>query len=96
MKTHGITKGIFTALALGAALIHCTQSTAKANARVPTLAIVGSEDGSTPPDMVRETADLIAGSQFKVIRKAGHLPCVEQPAEMAALISKFMVDNKLG
>ena len=63
---------------------------------LPVLAVVGSEDGSTPPDMVRETADLIAGSQFKVIRKAGHLPCVEQPAELAALIAAFMKDNGLG
>ena len=63
---------------------------------LPTLAIVGSEDGSTPPDLVRETADLIPGSQFKVIRKAGHLPCVEQPAETAALITEFMRENELG
>lgn len=62
---------------------------------LPTLAIVGAEDGSTPPDLVRETADLIAGSQFKVIQKAGHLPCVEQPAEMAALITDFMKENGL-
>ncbi len=70
--------------------------TSTARLTLPTLAIVGSEDGSTPPDMVRETADLIAGSQFNVIRKAGHLPCVEQPAETGALISAFMKDNNLG
>lgn len=63
---------------------------------LPTLVVVGAEDGSTPPDLVRETADLIAGSEFHIIRKAGHLPCIEQPVEMAALISTFMVKNKLG
>ena len=63
---------------------------------LPTLAVVGSEDGSTPPDLVRETAELIAGSQFKVIRKAGHLPCVEKPAELADLIIEFMKENNLG
>lgn len=58
--------------------------------RLPTLGIAGSEDGSTPPDLVRETVDLIPGSQFHLIRKAGHLPCVEQPEEFAQTLSDFM------
>ncbi len=58
--------------------------------RLPTLGIAGSEDGSTPPDLVRETVALIPGSQFHLIRKAGHLPCVEQPEEYAAVLTKFM------
>jgi len=58
--------------------------------RLPTLGIAGSEDGSTPPDLVRETVELIPGSQFHLIRKAGHLPCVEQPEEYAAVLTKFM------
>ncbi|MEM6304672.1 MAG: 3-oxoadipate enol-lactonase [Pseudomonadota bacterium] len=60
--------------------------------RLPTLAIAGSEDGSTPPDLVRETADLIPGSKFHLIRKAGHLPCVEQPEEYASVLSQFLRD----
>lgn len=82
--------------------VGCSQAIAEtdlydstARLTLPTLAIVGSEDGSTPPDLVRETADLITGSQFKVIRKAGHLPCVEQPVEMAGLIAGFMKENAL-
>lgn len=62
---------------------------------LPTLAVVGSEDGSTPPDMVRETANLIPRSQFEVISGAGHLPCVEQPEILGKLITKFMKDNAL-
>ncbi|MDP5217638.1 3-oxoadipate enol-lactonase [Ruegeria sp. 2205SS24-7] len=58
--------------------------------RLPTLGIAGSEDGSTPPDLVRETVGLIPGSEFKLIRRAGHLPCVEQPEEYAALITEFL------
>ena len=58
--------------------------------RLPTLGIAGSEDGSTPPDMVRELVDLIPGSKFHLIRKAGHLPCVEQPEEYAKILSAFM------
>ena len=60
--------------------------------RLPTLGIAGSDDGSTPPDLVRETVDLVPGSQFHLIRKAGHLPCVEQPEEYAAVLTKFMQD----
>lgn len=57
---------------------------------LPTLAIAGSEDGSTPPDLVRETAELIRGARFELIRGAGHLPCVEKPAEYAALLRGFL------
>ena len=56
----------------------------------PVLGIAGSEDGSTPPDLVRETIELIPGSKFKIIRKAGHLPCVEHPQEYAALLTEFL------
>ena len=58
--------------------------------RLPTLGIAGCEDGSTPPDLVRETVDLIPGSQFHLIRKAGHLPCVEKPTEYARVLTDFL------
>ena len=58
--------------------------------RIPTLGIAGSEDGATPPDLVRETVDLIPGSQFSLMRRAGHLPCVEAPEAYAALLNDFI------
>ncbi len=58
--------------------------------RIPTLGIAGSEDGSTPPDLVRETVDLIPGSQFALMRRAGHLPCVEQPEAFAGHLTGFL------
>jgi 3-oxoadipate enol-lactonase len=58
--------------------------------RLPTLAMCGAEDGVTPPDLVRETADLIPGSSFHLIKGAGHLPCIEAPVESAGLISNFL------
>ena len=61
-----------------------------ATLRLPTLGIAGAEDGSTPPDLVRETTDLIPGSQFSLIRRAGHLPCVEQPEEYARVLGDFL------
>ena len=60
---------------------------------LPTLAIAGAEDGSTPPDLVRETADLIRGSQFHLIRNAAHLPCVEQPEQYAAILTTFFKEQ---
>lgn len=57
---------------------------------VPTLCIVGDQDGSTPPELVRELAGLIDGAAFKIVENAGHLPCIEQPAAMARLIADFL------
>lgn len=61
--------------------------------RLPALGIAGDEDGSTPPDLVRETVDLIPGSKFQLIRRAGHLPCVEQPETYAAALGDFLKDT---
>jgi 3-oxoadipate enol-lactonase len=57
---------------------------------LPTLAIAGAHDGSTPPDLVKETADLILGSRFALIRGAGHLPMIEQPDIYSAHIAAFL------
>ena len=57
---------------------------------LPTLAIAGTEDGSTPPEVVRATADLIAGSRYLQIDDAAHLPCVEQPEQYADHLLAFM------
>ncbi|MEM8980447.1 MAG: 3-oxoadipate enol-lactonase [Pseudomonadota bacterium] len=62
--------------------------------RLPTLAIAGSEDNATPPDMVRELGDLIPGSDFELIRGAGHLPCAEKPELYAQTLTRFL--TKIG
>lgn len=64
--------------------------TPTAGLTLPTLAIAGAHDGTTPPDLVRETAELILGSRFQLIRGAGHLPMVEKPDEYAALLGEFL------
>ena len=58
--------------------------------RLPTLGISGSEDISTPADLIKETIDLIPGSQFKIIRRTGHLPCFEKPTEFTQEIMQFL------
>ncbi|SON53836.1 3-oxoadipate enol-lactonase 1 [Hartmannibacter diazotrophicus] len=63
---------------------------------VPTLCIAGSEDLSTPPDLVRETASLIPGARFEIIDGAGHLPPLEVPAELSARIGAFLEECGLG
>lgn len=58
--------------------------------RIPTLGIAGGQDGATPADLVRETVDLIPGSQFRIMPKCGHLPCVEDPIGYAEILTEFM------
>jgi 3-oxoadipate enol-lactonase len=67
--------------------------TTTAGLRLPLLAIAGSEDGSTPPDLVRETAALVPGSRFELIRGAGHLPCVEKPESYADILTRFLKET---
>ncbi|MCV2875311.1 3-oxoadipate enol-lactonase [Rhodobacteraceae bacterium XHP0102] len=64
--------------------------TTTAALRLPTLVIAGAEDGSTPPDLMREMADLIHGARFELMRNAGHLPPIEAPEDYAKLIADFI------
>ena len=73
-----------------AALRDADYTEAAARISVPTLCLVGDQDGSTPPDLVRKTADLIAGARFEIIKDAGHIPCVEQPEALTDLIRDFI------
>ena len=58
--------------------------------RLPALGIAGDRDGSTPPDLVRETAELIPGARVEVMRGSGHLPCIDAPGDYAALLAGFL------
>lgn len=61
--------------------------------RLPAIAIAGSEDKSTPPDLVRETIDLIPGSKFHLIRKGGHVPCIDQSEAYLDILLQFIEDT---
>ncbi|WP_270728090.1 3-oxoadipate enol-lactonase [Shimia sp. Alg240-R146] len=61
--------------------------------RLSTLGIAGSEDGATPPDLVRETVALIPGAHMELMRRTGHLPCAEKPEAYATLINTFLKDT---
>ncbi|MEM1374690.1 MAG: 3-oxoadipate enol-lactonase [Pseudomonadota bacterium] len=58
--------------------------------RLPCLGIAGAEDDATPPDLVRETVDLIPGSRLEIMRRTGHLPCVEDPETYAGHLRAFL------
>lgn len=58
--------------------------------RLPVMVIGGSEDGSSPPELVGATARLIPGARLHMIPNTGHLPCIEAPGDYAALIAPFI------
>ena len=57
---------------------------------VPTLCVVGDQDGATTPELVGEMAKLIPGSRYQVIPNSGHLPCIEQPIVLTEAIQAFV------
>lgn len=65
-------------------------TTAVGSIRTPTLMVAGEDDGSTPPALVKATADLIPGARFEIIQGAAHMPCIEQPVRLAALIVEHL------
>ena len=58
--------------------------------RLPTLVLAGTNDGTTPPDLVRETAEMIPGARFTLMRGTGHLPMVENPKAYAETLLTFL------
>jgi 3-oxoadipate enol-lactonase len=72
------------------ALAAADQTQATRRLRLPVLAIAGTQDGASPPDLVRATADLIPGAAFHEIAGAGHLPPVEAPDAWAARVAPFL------
>lgn len=56
---------------------------------VPTLVIVGADDGVTPRDAARTLRDGIAGARLETIAGAGHLSAAERPHELASLVEGF-------
>jgi len=57
---------------------------------VPTLVIVGEEDGITTPKEMQSVADAIPGATIQVIANAGHMSPLEQPSLVNEHLSKFL------
>ncbi|MEL6167373.1 MAG: 3-oxoadipate enol-lactonase [Pseudomonadota bacterium] len=56
----------------------------------PALVIGGSDDGATPPAIVRELAAAIPHAEYVEIDGAGHLPMAETPDRFADLSGTFL------
>ena len=55
-----------------------------------TLILCGTEDVSTPPDLVRKLVELMPNAKFQEIPGAGHSICIEQPGLVAEQIERFL------
>ncbi|MEQ8346553.1 MAG: 3-oxoadipate enol-lactonase [Sneathiellaceae bacterium] len=63
--------------------------------RIPVLCVAGSNDGATPPALVKSLADLVPGARYALLDGPGHIPCVEAPAALGAEITRFLKENDL-
>ena len=59
-------------------------------ARFPVLFIVGSEDLVFPPEIIREAAAQVPGSQVVEIPETGHSPYFEAPNEWNQVVFQFL------
>jgi 3-oxoadipate enol-lactonase len=58
--------------------------------RAHSLILCGTEDVSTPPDLVRGLVELMPNAEFQEIPGAGHSTCIEQPDAVAKQIERFL------
>ena len=61
-----------------------------AGLRLPVLVAVGEADALTPPELAAEIAAGIAGAQLQTIPGCGHLPPMEAPALVTALLQDWL------
>lgn len=57
---------------------------------VPTICVAGDQDGSTPAAEVADFARSIPRARFELIKACGHLPSIEQPDRLVAILRAFM------
>jgi 3-oxoadipate enol-lactonase len=57
---------------------------------VPTLVLVGEEDGLTPPEAARKIHEHVGGSRLVVIPEAGHLSNLEAPETFNGALAEFL------
>ncbi len=57
---------------------------------LPTMVVVGEEDVMTPVDLARGMASAIPGARLELVPGAGHLPPIEAPGVVNALLLDFL------
>lgn len=58
--------------------------------RVPALVLWGERDTTVPREAARHIADLVPGAEWRVVRGAGHMWPLEEPAAFAAEARAFL------
>ncbi|MBF0269115.1 MAG: alpha/beta fold hydrolase [Alphaproteobacteria bacterium] len=59
----------------------------------PTLVLCGRQDQLTPFEIHREMAALIPGAKLVVVEKSGHLPPLEQPIAISAVLRYWLASS---
>ncbi len=59
---------------------------------VPTLFVWGDKDAFAPPSSGEDMVARMANAKFEIIEDAGHLPYLDQPAAIAAIINPFLAN----
>jgi 3-oxoadipate enol-lactonase len=57
---------------------------------LPTLVLSGADDRKTPPDLQRELADLVAGSQLNLLRGGTHVSMLTHPDAFGEALGGFL------
>ncbi|MEI8393402.1 MAG: alpha/beta fold hydrolase [Rhodospirillaceae bacterium] len=57
----------------------------------PTLVLGGREDALTPPPVLAEIAAAIPGARHVIIEECGHLPPLERPHAVSALLRQWLI-----
>lgn len=63
-----------------------------ARIEVPSLVVVGAGDQLTPPPLAREIAAGIPGARLVVLEGCGHLPPLEAPEAVSALMRSWILE----
>ena len=58
--------------------------------RVPVLVVAGAFDRALPLDAARETARAFPHSTFVVMERSGHVPMLDEPERLAAVLADWM------
>jgi pimeloyl-ACP methyl ester carboxylesterase len=57
---------------------------------IPTLVMVGAEDPTSPPAVMKGMADVIPGARYVVVPAAGHASPLEQPLVTSRVMADFL------
>jgi 3-oxoadipate enol-lactonase len=60
---------------------------------VPALVMTGCEDRTSPPELARQTADLIADVRTHWVPAAGHLASLENPVDLDRTLVAWLANH---